>query len=87
MGTRTIATALTDAAALIALIAGADDTEHAALRLALKARVTPEAAAASEAYIGKGFACTAKPACGRTFRTAGRASIHGVEQGGHTAAK
>jgi hypothetical protein len=75
------------AASVIAALTGASDAEHAAIRAALKARVTPEQAAASAAYVGKGFACTATPACGRTgFRTAGRAGKHGVDDGGHTPA-
>lgn len=72
------------AAQVLAALTSATDAEHAAIRLALKARVTPEQAAASEAYVGKGFPCSLKPSCGRTFRTAVRASIAGVDNGGHT---
>ena len=73
-----------DARTLVALVGAMTDDEHAALRLALKARTTPAQAAAAAAFVGKGFPCTAKPPCGRTFRTAARAAIHGVEAGGHT---
>lgn len=74
-------------AAVTAALNAATDAEHAEFRKALKARVTPESAAAAEAFIGKGYACTVVPSCGRVgFRTAGRASKHGTDAGGHTPA-
>ena len=84
----TMATLTFTAAHIVAALAAASDAEHAAIRAALKARVTPEQAAANTAYVTKGFACTA--GCNRTgFRTAARAAKHGdtsVVGGGHTPA-
>ena len=79
----TMATLTFTAAHIVAALAAATDAEHAAIRTALRARTTPEQAAASAAYVGKGFPCTA--GCARVgFRTAGRAAKHGVADGGHT---
>lgn len=73
-------------AQVLAAAQAATPEQKVAFRAALKVGPTPEQAAASAAYVGKGFPCTATPPCGRTFRTVGRAAIHGVEAGGHTPA-
>jgi hypothetical protein len=59
----------------------------------LKAQVAPVTAQAAE-HIGpsgkpdgRRFACTADGGCGRLLRSEKRASVHGVDDGGHQAAK
>lgn len=66
-----------DARTLVALVNGLSDADHAALRLALRARKTAEQAAAAEAFVGKGYPCTAVAGgCGRMLKTAKNAASH-----------